>query len=465
MESTILKEDDLQQANRNLWLKALSAYELGNFEYAINLLSTVVKNEPGFLEGRKSLRKACLHQGKGKKKLLNLSGGGFSGMKIQSIIKKDPALAMEECEKALGKDPLSLAANNALFDASIAAGYPETATFALETIRQKYPDNTANLHKLAEHLLNLDLSDEAMKVYDGIVRVDPTDMDAVKGAKDASARASMAKQKWDSSTGMRDLLANSDEAAALERKNRAAMTHEQLLELRNDLAGQYDERSGELGYAREMAELHEKLDEIDAALQWYHYALSLSAGDPYLQRKIDILNDRKGERVISELKEKLAKATDPGEKHELEGELHGIVAERSEQLVEEAKGRIERNPTDKQLRFELGQRLFNAERFKEAIPQLQQARNNPHIRIRAMLLLGKCFEQNNMLDMAANEFSEAIREITAMDDTKKELLYSLGLVHDKMGQAAEALESFKQIYNADYGYRDVAERVEASYAG
>ena len=67
--------------------------------------------------------------------------------------------------------------------------------------------------------------------------------------------------------------------------------------------------------------------------------------------------------------------------------------------------------------------------------------------------------------MAANEFSEAIREITAMDDTKKELLYSLGLVHDKMGQAAEALESFKQIYNADYGYRDVAERVEASYAG
>ena len=69
-----------------------------------------------------------------------------------------------------------------------------------------------------------------------------------------------------------------------------------------------------------------------------------------------------------------------------------------------------------------------------------------------------------MLDMAANEFSEAVGELTSMDDTKKDLLYNLGLVLEKMDRNDESLDAFKQIYNADYGYRDVAERVEASYA-
>ena len=41
----------------------------------------------------------------------------------------------------------------------------------------------------------------------------------------------------------------------------------------------------------------------------------------------------------------------------------------------------------------------------------------------------------------------------------------MGLMHDAMGKKAEALESFKQIYAVDYGYRDVAARVEGAYGG
>jgi hypothetical protein len=33
-----------------------------------------------------------------------------------------------------------------------------------------------------------------------------------------------------------------------------------------------------------------------------------------------------------------------------------------------------------------------------------------------------------------------------------------------MGDKAAALDAFKQIYEVDYGYRDVAERVESSYS-
>ena len=51
-----------------------------------------------------------------------------------------------------------------------------------------------------------------------------------------------------------------------------------------------------------------------------------------------------------------------------------------------------------------------------------------------------------------------------MDHVKKEVLYEKGLIHDEIGDKATALECFKQIYEVDYGYRDVAHRVESSYS-
>ena len=51
-----------------------------------------------------------------------------------------------------------------------------------------------------------------------------------------------------------------------------------------------------------------------------------------------------------------------------------------------------------------------------------------------------------------------------MDKTKKEILYELGLIHDKVENGEEALGCFKQIYEVDYGYRDVAKGVESSYS-
>ena len=60
--------------------------------------------------------------------------------------------------------------------------------------------------------------------------------------------------------------------------------------------------------------------------------------------------------------------------------------------------------------------------------------------------------------------SEAVKEIPAFNNEKKELLYELGLVYEKVGNKDEYLNCLKEIYNNDYGFRDVAKRVEASYA-
>jgi tetratricopeptide (TPR) repeat protein len=132
-------------------------------------------------------------------------------------------------------------------------------------------------------------------------------------------------------------------------------------------------------------------------------------------------------------------------------------------LIEDARKRVDRNPTDLQLRFELGEHLLNAGEFREALPQLQRARQNPNARLKAMNLLGRAYRELGMLDLAAKQFEEAAKEILGMDAMKKEIVYNLGLVYAQIGEAEKSIVCMKQIYEADYGYKDVAERVETSY--
>ena len=79
-------------------------------------------------------------------------------------------------------------------------------------------------------------------------------------------------------------------------------------------------------------------------------------------------------------------------------------------------------------------------------------------------MLGRCYDEMKMFDLAIGSLTDANGEVLSMDNTKKEILYNLGLVYDKLGDKENSLESFKEIYNADYDYRDVAKRVEESYS-
>jgi Flp pilus assembly protein TadD len=106
---------------------------------------------------------------------------------------------------------------------------------------------------------------------------------------------------------------------------------------------------------------------------------------------------------------------------------------------------------------------MNAGNHREAVPELQRARQNPNARLRAMNALGCCYRELGMLDLAAKQLEEARREILGMDPMKKEIVYNLGIVYEQMTEAEKSLACMKEIYEADYGYKDVARRVESSY--
>lgn len=459
-----ITEKELPPNLKPLWLKSLTAVQASNPTYAVSLLQGVLKDAPGFLEARKLLRKCELQIAGGAKKKSSFFGiqtGGMGSMKLQGQAKKDPEGTLPLIEKELEKDPLNDQANELLFDTCVKLEMFETAAFALETIRKGNPENAKLLHKLATFYLNREQPQMAAEVYNDIIKHHPTDGVAIKGAKDASARASMQKAKWDENADMRSLMKDQSQFEELEKASRTGLTKDQLMERRDKVIEKYNEDPNHLATVKELAGLYEQLEDWHNAQTFYSWAHSLSTGDVALAAKASAMKDK---AIDADLKSLEAAVEEDPNNEELKAALDARRADRLAEQVAEAQRRVDQNPTDPHIRFELGSALYNVGDFSAAIPHLQQATRNPHIRTKVLLLLGRTFKAKGMFDLSIKQLADALADLHAMDGVKKEVLYEKGLIHDEMGDKVSALDCFKQIYEVDYSYRDVAQRVESSYS-
>ncbi|MCS7008994.1 MAG: tetratricopeptide repeat protein [Chthoniobacterales bacterium] len=463
----IKTEKDLPANWKASWLKALSAMQLKNYAYVIQLLQPLVKAEPEFLPGRQLLRKAEVALNAGKKSLFGgISTSSLALLKIAPQVKKEPREAMEALEKVLESEPYNVQANRYLYEAAMALGMNETATFALETIVEGNPKDTKSLHELAQHFMAIDEAEKAVETYNKILEIAPNDLAAVKGSKDAAARVTLKKGGWEEEkTTYRELIKDKEQAVALEQKSRVVRTEDAIDQLLAELHKQMEEQPQSVDTARRIGELYEQKGDLSSAIQWLQYAFQLGGGTDFaLERKASDLRIRQFDEAIKQWENYLASSPPAEELENAKKQLEDLRQQRNELRIEAARKRVEQNPTDLQFRFELGEILLELGKPQEAIPELQKARQNPNLRIRSLLLLGKCYEQRNMLDLAAKTLSDAANELVAMDSVKKETLYTLGLIYEKMDQRDKYLDCMKQIYEVDYGYRDVAPRVEQAYS-
>jgi len=459
-------EKELNEMQRSHWLKAVAAIELRNFGYAISLLQGILKQEPEFLTGRQLLRRTEVTKSKSaKKSFFNISIAPIAVMKAQREIKKDPKHAVEMLEKVLEEEPYQRQANLVLKEAAVAAGWPEIGVFALRTLLEANPRDLKVLHELGRLYHELGENDREVEIYNQITEINPLDAEALRLGKNASAHASIKSGGWTQAESYRDLIKDKEVAISLEQQSRMKLTGESLDQQIAETYARHRAEPANIDLARRLGALNEQKEDFEAAIGWYQYAADLTKGaDAGLARKVSDLKIQCLGREITGREEFLSThAAD----HELyakkSDELQVAKKKRAEILLEDARKRLERNPTDLQLRFELGEHLVNAGHFREAVAELQRARQNPNARLKAMNLLGCCYSELGMLDLAMNQLEEASKEILSMDAIKKEIVYNLGLAYERMGDKEKSLNCMKQIYEADYGYKDVATRVESSY--
>ena len=456
---------ELPRDLRLLFTKGSDAMLRENFDYAIDLFSQVLAREPGLHECRKALRTAQLHKAnKGRgffKKMLSNASLSPLVARGQMALRKDPAEAMQIAEQILNSDPNNASAHRLIAEAATTLDMPQTAVLSLEILSRHSPeDKTIAIH-FANALAKIGEAGKGEKILSDLYRSFPTDNDLATALKDLSARTTMDEGGYealaDGTGSYRDILKNKNEAVALEQQNRQVKTEDTAERLIREYEPRLKAEPKNLKLARSLAELYTQKGQFDHALELYQQIKSSDMGtDASLDRSIAETRIRKYEHQIAQLDRNAPGYTE---------QVTQLQAEKQAFQLDECQKRVERFPTDLQIRFELGQLYFQAGKISEAIQELQKAQTNPHRRVQAMGYLAQCFARRGMNDLAARTLQNALKEKLVFDDEKKELAYLLGCVLEKMGKREEAIEQFKQIYEADIGFKDVAAKVDAYYAG
>jgi tetratricopeptide (TPR) repeat protein len=457
--------NEVARAERDLYEKGLSAVERNNLDYALLIFNQVLSKEPGFYECREKLRGTQLTKaskgGSLFKKILGKAGSSPNLAKAQILLRTNPLDAIKAVEEILNSDPNNSLAHKTLAEAALAVNLPKTAVLSLEIARKNSPEDQDIARRLAEALVLLGNVSRAMTIYNELKRLNPFDTELDMIIKNLTASITMEEGGYNQiasgNASYRDILKDKDEAVSLEQQNRVEKSGDIARRLISEYEARLQQEPNNLKIIRDIAELYTQIKEFDSALEFYNRIVSEEGStDPSLEKAIADTNVRKFDYQISQLD---AKAPDYAD------QVAKLEAAKQEFLIKDARRRVEKYPSDLALRFELGVILFNAKKYSDAYSEFQKSQNNPHLRIRSLVLMGQCLLLRNMNDMAVRTMQNALKEKVGFDDERKEILYYLGVALEKLGKGEESIEQFKLIYEVDSAYRDVAARVDAFYAG
>jgi len=449
---------------RDLYQKGSTALQRQNFEYAIAIFNQVLQREPGFFECRQALRaaqfKQCGETGFFKKML----GGASSSplvAKAQMTMRKNPLEAIQIAEQILNTDPQSSAGHKILAEAALAADLPRTSCFSYEILLKNSPKDYSLSMDYSQALAKAGQIPKAESILTELARLYPNKGEINQALKDLSARNTMDEGGYealaDGKGSYRDILKDKSQAESLEQENRQVKSEDVAERLIREYEERIPKEPKNLKLLRSLAELYAQKKDFDRAVEYGEKIRSSEGGtDPSLDRLIADITIKKHNHLLS-----LLDATAP----DYAEQSARIEAERQTFQLQECQKRAERYPTDLQIRFELGELYFQAGKITEAIGEFQKAQANPQRRLQALGYLGQCFARRGMNDSAVRMLQNAIKEKPVFDDEKKELIYQLGCVFEKMTKPEEAIEQFKQIYEVDIGFKDVAAKVDAYYAG
>jgi tetratricopeptide (TPR) repeat protein len=455
----VTKEKASRKA-RDLFEKGFGALDRGNLDYAIDMFLNCVDLEPGFLEARKFLRASAVRQFKEKKfgaisHVVHTITGLPKLFMAKALLGKKPLKALHMAEELLRKDPFNGPFVYLLCDVAEVLTMPEIAVQSLELLRDHRPNDFGVLHRLAAAYKENSQMQLARQVYDRLMQMKPNNQELNKEYKDATALATMEQGGWGKANSFRDMVKDTKEAESIEQESKAVKSFADLDSMITDTLVKIESEPDNVNYRRAIAELYTKSNKFEEALAALEDAQKVTGGgDPQVDRAVTSVRLKMFDREISVLTE--------------EGDAAAAQAkqqEREEFVLLDARQRVERYPNDREFKYEYGVLLFGRGELDQAIQQFQAARQNPKQRISSLFYLARCFKGKKQYDIAREQLEQASAELPVMDGMKKDILYELGDLCDRMGQTEAAVGFFKEIYAVDISYQDVADKIEQAYKG
>jgi tetratricopeptide (TPR) repeat protein len=444
---------------RNLFNKGSMALEKGNLDYAMDMFAACLDQEPRLLKARHLLRAAAVRQAKGKKgglgKKLAEAAKMPAFMSAQRLLKGGkPQEAMDAAEKLLREDPTNARYALLLAEASLLTDMLEAGIMSVEVARENNPGNISVLEMVGDFYIKVGRPRDARECYERLCKLQPNNTEFVKKLKDSMAMDSMSSDGWEEARkeggSFRSVLRNEEEAAQLERGNKAVKSERDADLMIADMLKRIEAEPENINYYRQVARLYAQKNKFAEAVDALTKALALNAADAELDRTLS-------ETKLKEIEFRLETARAEGADEET---LVALENERIEFRFNDLQQKVGKYPNDLMLKFEWGVMLYENDYFNEAIQQFQMAQRNPKVRLKALYYMGLCFKQKGQLDLAATQFETAVQELQVMDAQKKDLVYELGQLSREQGDTQKAMTYFKQIYAVDIGFRDISTLVE-----
>ena len=441
---------------RDYFDKGIAALRKDNLVYASKLFGQALKKEPGFFECREALRLNQFKSSEKKSRFSKIFRKTTSSSlipKAQLALRNNPVEAIEVAEQILCEDPYSVIGNKLLGEAATLANFPKTALFAWELVMKQLPGDKYNTIKYCDALVGVGELAKADECCSELAKSYPEDLDVLQLSKNLSARLTMSVGGYDKvvagEADYREVLKNESEAVLLEQENRRSEQESTAESLINEYEQRLENDGNNLKLIRSLAELYGRKKDFKRSIEYYE-----------LFNRTNLRSDAAVDRAI--IKAKLS-IYDQNIKSAHNEKAEQLKAERNAFEIDQIQKLSDAYPSDLSLRFELGVLQFKADDLQSAIKSFQRAQESPHREIAALTYLGQCFSKRGMNDMAARTLQNALDKKEVMDNEKMNLFYQLGCVLDQMGKKEDSIEQFKQIYERDIDYRDVANRVDAYY--
>ncbi|MCP4231569.1 MAG: tetratricopeptide repeat protein, partial [bacterium] len=163
---------------------------------------------------------------------------------------------------------------------------------------------------------------------------------------------------------------------------------------------------------------------------------------------LNIISD--SEIPVIEVGEIKGDPIDPGATIKTAGELLGV----------DLPGRRGADPNNAQVFYDLGIAYLEMGLYEEAVQYLQFSSRNPDFRLRSCNMLGLCFLDRDMAEVAIKEFERALGTPNISEEEAIGLFYNLSLAYERAGQFSKALDELRKVYAVNIGYLDVKERLE-----
>jgi tetratricopeptide (TPR) repeat protein len=449
---------------------AQRSVEKADYEYAHDLLTQCLTEDPAnLIYLQHFLGNLAQKYGNNKK------GARFAGLKS-----KTSRMALSKaagkghwrdafaaaCE-ALKSNPWDTATLLDVADAYQQLGSDECQLYALRWALEAAPKDATVNRRAAETLARLGQFDQAISCWRRVEQAKPGDEQAAKAISQLSVEKTIQQGGYnqellqgavadpgamESTIRERSAQGRSTAADAASPKPKADSGRERAL--LDDVANQ----PAEIASYVELAELFASQNRLRESEEILTRALAASGGgDLAVRERLEEAQLRRAHSQVT-----VAQNRAEQEKTQEAADLARRMAAQANQAELEVYGaRAARNPGNMFLQYEFGLRCKRAGKFKEAIQAFQAARDDIRHKALVQLHLGESFQHIRQFKLALSSYEAAVEAADSVQlDTKKLALYRAGALAAELGDRDKAEKYLTQLAAIDFGYRDVADRLD-----